>query len=165
MKKILAEKIGHLVKEKTRLEEALHLRISNRGKEFHLEGDPLDEYEAEQVINAVNFGFKMDIALLIKEKELSFNVLSIKNYTKRKDMSVIKARIIGTEGKTLRTLEQLTDCFFEVHNNEVGIIGHPERMKVAQEAVVNLIRGAKQANVYKFLEKHQIKPVIDLGLK
>ncbi len=165
MKKIIAEKVGHLVKEKTRLEEALHLKISNRGKEFHLDGDPLDEYEAEQVINAVNFGFKIEIALMIKEKELSFNILSIKDYTKRKDMAVIKARIIGTQGKTMKTLGELTDCFFEVHNNEVGIIGHPERMKIAQEAVINLIRGAKQANVYKYLEKHQVKPIIDLGLK
>ena len=41
MKKILAEKVGHLVKEKTRLEEALHLKISNRGKEFHLRGGPV----------------------------------------------------------------------------------------------------------------------------
>lgn len=165
MKKILTEKVGRILKEKEKLESVLNLKISNRGKEFYLEGEPLDEYEAEQVLNAVNFGFKIEIALMIKEKELAFNILSIKDYTKRKDMFVIKARIIGTKGKTMKTLAELTDCFFEVHNNEVGIIGHPERMKIAQEAVVNLIRGAKQANVYKYLEKHQVQPVIDLGLK
>jgi ribosomal RNA assembly protein len=165
MKKIITERVGSIVKEKKRLEEALNLKISNRGKEFYLEGEPLDEYEAEQVLNAVNFGFKIEIALMIKEKELSLNILSIKDYTKRKDMSIIKSRIIGTKGKTMKTLSELTDCFFEVHNNEVGIIGHPEKMKIAQEAVINLIRGAKQANVYKYLEKHQVRPVIDLGLK
>jgi KH domain-containing protein len=165
MKRLILENIGRVVKDKEKLEKALDLKISNRGKELFLDGQPLEEYEAEKVIDALNFGFKLEIALLIKERELSLEILSIKDFTKRKDMSQIKARIIGTKGKTLRTLTELTDCFFEVRNNEVGIIGHPEQMKTAQEAVTSLIRGSKQANVYKFLEKHQAKPILDLGLK
>ena len=165
MKKIISEKVGHIIKEKKRLEEVLEVKISNRGKEVFIEGSPLEEYEAEKVIDAMVFGFDIEVAIMIKERELSFEVLSIKDFTKRKNMQQIRARIIGTKGKTLKTLTELTDCFFEVRNNNVGIIGSPEKMKIAQEAVANLIKGAKQANVYKYLEKHQIIPVIDLGLK
>ena len=38
-------------------------------------------------------------------------------------------------------------------------------MKLAQEAIVGLIKGAKQGNVYGFLERNQTKKIDDLGLK
>jgi rRNA processing protein Krr1/Pno1 len=47
----------------------------------------------------------------------------------------------------------------------VGIIGDPEYMENAQEAIISIIHGSKHANVYSNLEKHQVKPVVDLGLK
>lgn len=165
MKRILSEKVGIVIKEKEKLENALNIKISNRGKEISIVGMPLEEYEAGSVIDAITFGFDVEIALMIKERELVFEVLNIKDFTKRRDMRSIKARIIGTKGKTLKTLAELTDCFIEVRNNEVGIIGHPEKIKNAQDSVISLIRGSKQASVYKYLEKHQIKPVIDFGLK
>ncbi|MDE1848515.1 MAG: hypothetical protein KGH55_00585 [Nanoarchaeota archaeon] len=165
MKRILSNRIGTIIKEKKGLEEALDVKLSNRGKELSIEGEPLEEYEAEKVIDALNFGFKIEIALMIKEKELAFEVLNIKEFTKRKDMHAVRARVIGTKGKTLKALTELTDCFIEVHENNVGIIGHPEKMKIAQEAIESLIRGSKQASVYKFLEKHHPKPIVDLGLK
>jgi rRNA processing protein Krr1/Pno1 len=77
----------------------------------------------------------------------------------------IRARVIGSEGKTLRTLNQLTDCYFEIKVNEVGIIGAPESMKAAHDALIMVVQGSKQANVYAFLEKHHAAPVLDLGLK
>jgi len=165
MKKIILDKVGTIVKTKEKLGEVLGVNLAHRGKELYIEGEPLEEYEAETVIRALDFGFAPEVAFLIKERELALEILSIKDFTKRKDMASIKARIIGTKGKTLKTLTELTDCFFAVSNNEVGIIGHPEQMKMAQDAVASLIRGSKQANVYKFLEKHHIEPVVDLGLK
>ncbi|HTZ42128.1 MAG TPA: hypothetical protein VMC07_02910 [Candidatus Omnitrophota bacterium] len=165
MKKMICEKISEIIRNKEKLEEVLGIKITNRGKEVSIDGPPLEEYEAEKVLEAVNFGFKVEIALLIKESELAFEILNIKKYTKRTNLETIRARIIGTKGKTLKTLIELTDCFFAVSNNEVGIIGNPEHMKLAQNAVVSLIQGSKQANVYKYLEKHHVEPVIDFGLK
>jgi KH domain-containing protein len=165
MKKIILDKVGNIVKTKDKLGEVLGVNLAHRGKELYIEGEPLEEYEAETVVRALDFGFAPEVAFLIKQRELALEILSIKDFTKRKDMASIKARIIGTKGKTLRTLTELTDCYFAVSNNEVGIIGHPEQMKMAQDAVASLIRGSKQANVYKFLEKHHIQPVVDFGLK
>lgn len=165
MRRIILERVGNIVKNKEKLEQVLHVKISNRGREFFLEGEPLEEYEAETVLEALNSGFKLEVALSIKERELAFEKLSIKDFTKRKDIRAVKARIIGTKGKTLNTLTQLTDCFFAIHDNELGIIGHPESMKLASEAVKILIQGSKQSNVYAYLEKHQAEPVIDFGLK
>lgn len=165
MKTIYSEKLPRILKSKKKLETTLNVKISNRGKEVSIAGEPEDEYTAEKVIDAINFGFPISDALTIKNEDSLFEVISIKSHTKRKDLERIRARIIGTEGKTLKTLCTLTKCFFELKNNEVGIIGSPEHIKNAQEAVISIIKGSKQTNVYSFLEKHQVGPVLDLGLK
>ncbi|RLG12719.1 hypothetical protein DRN73_01580 [Candidatus Pacearchaeota archaeon] len=165
MKIIISDKLPRVIKAKKELEKQLKIKITNRGKEVKILGKPEDEYIAEKVIDAINFGFPISTALLIKKEDYLFEILLIKNYTKRHDLERIKARIIGTKGGTLRTLHELTKCFFELKDNEVGIIGDPEYIKNAQEAIISIIRGSKQSNVYNYLEKHQVKPVIDLGLK
>ena len=165
MKKILSDKIVRIVKNKKKLEKILKVKITNRGKEVFIEGDSENEYIAEKVIYALDLGFPFEIAMSIKKENFSFGILNIKDYTKRKDLERVRARIIGKGGKTLKTLHELTKCYFELNNNNVGIIGDDEHIKNAEEAVVAIIKGAKQSNVYSFLEKHQPEKVIDLGLK
>jgi len=165
MKKLIFEKLPRIIKNRKKLEEALNVKITNRGKEVFVEGEPLDEYAAEKVLDAIEIGFPLEIALSIKEDEMAFEIISIKDYTKRKDLGSIRARIIGKDGKTLRTLTNLTDCNFEIKGNVVGIIGDAEEIETAQNALISLIQGSKQANVYAYLEKHHPEPIIDLGLK
>ena len=165
MEKIICDKIARITKNRKKLEERLKVKIDNSGKEITITGNPEDEYIAVKVIEALDFGFPFSIALLIKEDDLLFEALNIKDHTRRKDLEVVRARIIGKKGKTLRTLTELTKCHFELKGNQLGILGDPEHIRYAQESAISLIRGAKQANVYAFLEKHQVKPVVDLGLK
>ena len=165
MKKILSEKLPRILKNKKRLESKLDIKISNRGKEVQIDGGAENEYAAEKVIDAINFGFPFSIAISIKEEDLEFEILNIKDHTTRKDLERVRARIIGKGGKTLKTLNQLTKCNFELKDNFIGIIGSPELIENAQESVISIIKGAKQSNVYSHLEKNQLKSVLDLGLK
>ena len=165
MKTIISEKIARIIKNKKRLEKELNIKISNNGKEVSIEGEPVDEYVAEKVLEALNLGFPLEIALLIKEEDYTFEVLNIRDFTKKKDFSRIRARIIGKEGKTLRTLNNLTNCNFEVLDKEIGIVGDAENIEAARQSVISLIQGAKQSNVYAYLEKHHPQPIFDLGLK
>jgi len=165
MKTILSEKAPRILKNKKRLEKKLNIVISNRGKEIQIAGEPEDEYIAEKVIDALNFGFPFSVAISIKEEDLEFEVLNIKDHTTRKDLERVRARIIGKGGKTLQTLNQLTKCNFELKDNQMGIVGSPELIENAQESVISIIKGSKQSNVYSHLEKNQPKPVLDLGLK
>ncbi len=162
---LVSDDASKTAKSKNKLERFLNVKITIKNNEISVEGKPEDEYIAEKVIEAINFGFPVPVALLIRTEDFLFETLNIKDYTKRKDFETIRARIIGTGGKTLRTLTQLTECNFELKSNEVGIIGSPECIKNAQTAIISLVQGSKQANVYSFLEKHQVKPVLDLGLK
>ncbi len=165
MKKIISDKLPRILKNKKRLEEKLNIKITNRGKEVYFSGKPIDEYAAGLVLEALNFGFPYSTAILIKEEDFIFEIINIKDHTKRHDLERVRGRIIGKEGKTKNALQQLTKCFFEVKDNNVGIIGHPEHIENAQQAIISIIKGAKQSNVYAFLEKHQVKPAPDLGLK
>lgn len=165
MIKIPSENIKELIRTKKNLEKQLNVKIEIQDNDAIVEGQAEDEYIAEKVIDAINFNFPVSIALLIRKEDAVFEILEIKNYTRKKDIRSIRARIIGTGGKTLQTLTTLTGCNFKMKENRVGIIGPPELIKKAQDALIFIIQGNKQANVYAFLERHRAAPVLDLGLK
>ncbi len=156
MKQIFSEKIPRILKNKKRLEGILNIKITKEAGNIFIHGESEDEYIAEKVIDALNFGFPFSIATSIKKEDLIFEVLNIKDYTNRKDLSSVRARIIGKMGKTLKILSELTNCHFELKDNEVGIIGSPEDIKDGQESIISIIRGAKQSNVYSFAKKRKI---------
>jgi KH domain-containing protein len=162
---LISDNISKIVEKKNKLEKVLNVKITIKENEVSVEGSPENEYIAEKVLESLDFGFPLSVALLIKTEDFLFEILDIKNYTHRKDFEAVRARIIGKGGKTLRTLNTLTECNFEIKDNNVGIIGSPELIKNAQEAIILIVQGSKQANVYSFLEKHHVKPILDLGLK
>jgi ribosomal RNA assembly protein len=165
MIKLICEKIRRIINAKKILEKELKVKLENRGKELTITGKPEKEYFAGKIIEAINFGFEVNIALMIKEEDLIFEILNIKDYTKRGDLERIRGRLIGRQGGTKKALMQLTECFIEINENKVGIIGYPEKIQLAHTAITSLIKGAKQANVYAYLEHHKIQPIIDLGIK
>jgi rRNA processing protein Krr1/Pno1 len=150
MKIIFSDNTKKIIKAHRRLTKELNVKIKVKDKEVTIEGNPEDEFIAEKIIDALSFDFPVDTALLIKNEDFLFEILSIKDHTHRKDMESIRARLIGKKGGTLRTLQSLTDCYFELKDNEIGIIGAPEYIENAQKAVISLVQGSKQANVYAF---------------
>ncbi|MFH1365411.1 MAG: hypothetical protein ABIH28_02415 [archaeon] len=165
MKKLLSEKPIRIIKAKEDLKKITGVNIENRGKEIYLEGKPEDEFIAEKIVDALDFGFPFSAATTIKQDNFHFEILDIKEYTRRKDLKTIRGRIIGTDGRTLKILAILSNCFFEINGNRIGIIGPIECSKSARESIISLIRGSKQANVYRALEKAKVEPVEDLGIK
>lgn len=165
MKTLIIDKLPRIIKNKARLEKALKVKISNKGKEVTIDGEAEDEYLAEQVLDAINFGFPYAAAISIIEEETLFEIINIKDHTNKNDLEKIRARIIGKGGKTIKTLSEISECFIELKDNQVGIIGHPENIPAIQTAMISLIKGSKQANVYAYLEKHRPLPILDLGLK
>ena len=75
MKTILSEKITRIIKSRKKLEEKLNVKITNRGKEIFIKGKPEDEYIAEKVVDALNFGFPFQVAILIRESDFTFEII------------------------------------------------------------------------------------------
>ena len=97
--------------------------------------------------------FQKKKALQLLDPEATFRKIHIKNFTRRKNIGEVRARLIGTEGKTKRTLEEIGSCDIIIGDTEVGIIGSAENIEKTTTAITNLIKGSKQANVYRFLER------------
>jgi ribosomal RNA assembly protein len=157
MQEIYTEFIQKVLQNKNKLEQELEVKITNQGKNLFIDGEPDKEFIVLQVIKAINLGFSVGKALLLKKEDIILQTLHIKDITKRKDLERVRARIIGKQGKTLKTLDNLTGCDFSVKNNEVGIIGDAEDIKEAMQAIISLICGSKQANVYAHAEKEMKK--------
>lgn len=153
METLIVKSVREIKKILPELEEKLKVKIAIKGLQITLTGEPLDEYEAMGIFDAIGFGFSPKVALMLKEEDVMFRKVSIRHITNRKNISIIKARLIGTNGKTKKTIEHLADCRIVVNDNEVGIIGPTAEMEEATTAIENLIRGSKQGNVYNYLER------------
>lgn len=153
METIFFDRLGELKRTKKELEKRLKVSIAIEGRRVTINGNAFEEFEALQVLEAMNFGFSAQTALMLKDEDIVFRVVHIKDFTRRKDLETVKARIIGTQGRTKRTIENLADCEVAIKGNEVGLICPAEEMDYVITGLTNLIRGSKQANVYKFLER------------
>jgi ribosomal RNA assembly protein len=165
MKKLISDKIIRIIKNKENLEKELNVNIEINGKEVSVSGKPEDEYITEKIVEALDFGFPFSDALEIKKEDILFEILNIKECTPQKNFERVRGRIIGKEGKALKTICNLSDCHIELSGNKLGIIGNCENIRNVEEACKLLIKGSKHANVYAYLEKHRAEPIIDLGLK
>lgn len=166
MKQIILDNPKKIIKEKEILERELNIKISNlKNGSISIEGSPEEEYRAEKVLDAINLGFPTRFALLIKRQNLIFEILNIKKYMRGKNITRIKSRIVGEGGRALKNLSNLSDCYLELKGSNVGIIGEPENLENARNAIIMLIKGSKHANVYAFLEKSHPEPILDFGLR
>lgn len=157
METLFLEKNIEVKRNLAELEKQLKVKIKITGRKAVIEGDAINEYEASRVLEAIGIGFSAKQALLLIEEDMVFIRIPIKRISRRKDLETVRARIIGSEGKTKRTLENVSGCEIVINEHEVGIIGPGEEIEETKTAVTNLIRGTKEANVYRFLERMNAK--------
>ena len=168
MEKLYFEKTAELKKHLKELEEKLEVKLSLINKHLFIEGDSFHKYEAYVILEALQFGFSAQTSLTLLQENRSFKKIPIKSFTRRKKLSDVRARIIGTKGKTKNTLEKISGCKLIINENNIGIIGPSVQVESVTSALASLIRGAKHSNVYYFLEQmntQRKKTIDDLGLK
>ncbi len=165
MKIVDVENPRKIIQNKKQLEEALKVKITIKRRKLELSGKEIDEYSACKIFEAINYSFSINSALLLCNEDYILEKINIKDLS-RKNPKEIRARIIGTHGKTLRSLCKLSDCDFVLKDNTVYIIGNSVNIKTALNALKSLIHGSRQANVYKYLEKARKRRFAkDLGLR
>lgn len=153
MEALIFDKLSEIRRERSSLEKQLRVKIRIVGNEVLIDGSSFEEYEAFIVLEAIQFGFSAKKALLLRDEQNVFRKILIKNFTKRKNLEEVRGRIIGRDGKTKKTIENISNCHLIIKGNEVGIIGPAEAIEETTTAITNLIRGSKQANIYRYLER------------
>lgn len=151
-------------KNKLRLEKALNITLDiiksktagtmvivSKKREY------FSEHLASVILEALALGFSFNAALQLKDGEYELRKLNIKDYSRESKRERAKARLIGRQGRTKRTLETLSGCSIVLTDHTVAILGKSSNIEIAIKAIMALLRGSKQANVYRFLEKSQVK--------
>jgi ribosomal RNA assembly protein len=157
MQEIYVENLKEVLRSKFRLQKELGVKLTNRGKNVFVNGPVDKEFMAIEVLEAINLGFSADRALELKQNDFMLQTVHIKDITKRHDLERVRARIIGSQGRTLKTLQNLTNCDLAMNDNEIGLIGPIQEMEDAVQAVTSLVQGSKQGNVYGRLERRRKK--------
>ena len=153
MKTFYVENKRKIAQNKGLIEKKLGVKINFEGNSMIISGDELNEYIFLRVFDAVELGFSINEALLLADENYMFEKINIKDVSRRKNLSEVRARVIGTFGRTLKTMCGLSNCEIVLHDNIVGVIGKADDIEFALTAMKSLIKGSKQANVYSYLEK------------
>jgi ribosomal RNA assembly protein len=130
--------------------------------------DPLLALQVQDVVKAIGRGFSPDRAFRLWQADAYLDLIDLREFLGDKPNQIqrVKGRIIGEDGRTREHIEALTDVHLAVYGTTVGIIGEPMEMRVARQAVVQLVEGAEHKTVYKFLEdKRRELRMKDLGLE
>lgn len=117
--------------------------------------DPLGTLKAREIITAIARGFSSDRAFRLFEDDQLLEILNMREFAGDSDRALIrlKGRVIGERGKTRQILEQNTGTYISVYGKTIAVIGTPQQLAVAREAIQMLLGGAKHSTVYRFLEK------------
>jgi ribosomal RNA assembly protein len=161
--KIPKERIAVLIgtdgEVKKKLEEACSIKLdinSEEGDVFISGKDAFRLFTAKEIVKAIGRGFNPDIALLLQKVDFVLELVNLKDVARNKNHLLrIKGRVIGTEGKTRKIIEELTLSQMSVYGKTIGIIGRSENAVIAKRAVEMIIEGSPHANVYKYLEKNR----------
>ncbi len=130
--------------------EKIGVKIRRTENNIEMEGEGLELLRAKNIVKAIARGFSPQNALLLLDESSVLEIIEIPG--NEKNVSRIKSRIIGSEGKARRRLEELTGCTLSVYGKTVSIIGEYENISFARKAVEMFISGASHKTVYRFLE-------------
>jgi ribosomal RNA assembly protein len=160
--KIPKERVGVLIGKngevKREVEEVTHCRLDIDSSEgdVHITGeDSLGIMTATDVVKAIGRGCNPDVAMKLLKSDYAAYIMTVPEFTGKspKKMKRLKGRVIGKEGKSRTTIEDLTDTSIIVYGKTITIIGLQEDVACARQAVESLLSGSPHAAVYAWLEK------------
>lgn len=171
--KIPRDRIGVLIgkggETKDAIEKQTGMRLNIDSEEGDVEidythaPDPAMALAVQDVVVAIGRGFSADRAMKLLDTEIYLEVLDIRDYVGKKVNHVarMRARVIGTHGKTRQLFEELTGVFLSVQGSTVAVIGDLLQIEVAKRGLEMLLSGSEHAAVYKFLEGRRAEIKID----
>jgi ribosomal RNA assembly protein len=168
------ERVGALVgKEgvvKTEIERKCGVTLEIDGKtgearisfqpEALIEGNP---YKAYDIVSAIARGFSPQRAFSLLQEERILTLIDLREYAGKSENAMIRirSRLIGTEGKARKVIEDLTQSEISIYGHTVAIIGDPEETKIAKDAIDKLAKGGTHKSTYEMLQKYRTKQKLD----
>jgi ribosomal RNA assembly protein len=124
------------------------------GRELVITGEPFDEYNAKNVMQAFARGFDIDTAYKLLSDDYFFKSINLKEiFEKKERIQRIKARIIGREGRAKEYMQSISGADLSVYGNTVSVIGTPDELRIISAALDILIEGGTHKKAYVVMEK------------
>ena len=119
--------------------------------------DPVKIIKSKEIVTAIGRGFPIEEAIKLGEDDIFLEIIRLKPIVGNKPNQLyrVRARLIGTDGKTRKSIQELTGTKLVVSGATVSLLGTYEEIGKAKEAVVSLINGAKIESVLASLEDHR----------
>lgn len=157
---LIPEKRAELLEEiRKEVEKVLKCKIEIvEQNEIVIKGEAYDEYNAKNVIQAFGRGFEMEKAYKLLREEYFFKFTNLKDFLGNDEqIRRIKARIIGTNGKTKLYIEEISGADLSIYGNTVGMIGTTEQLRMASAALQVLLEGGTHKKAYNIMERMRRK--------
>jgi len=150
------------------LESKADVTIKQGDDGLEIEGTPEQEWVSELALQAIELGFEPKDAFKLLRDEYYLEVIDLELLLQRneKAMERLRARIIGSEGKSKKKITELSGAAIAVSDERIGILGDFDDVRDAKEAVTRLLEGAQHASVYGWLrERKRVRDAERMGAK
>jgi len=117
--------------------------------------DPLAVWKGRDIVKAIARGFAPEKALRLKDDGVIVEIIDISGFVgdSKNGLHRMKARLIGQEGKTRRSIEENTGVYISIYGKTISILGTFDEVYDAKKAVMMLLEGKPHSGVYRYLEK------------
>ena len=162
--RIPTDRIGALIgksgKTKKLIEQkcSVNLDIDSEGGEVIITTKKLTEdiepFKAVEIVSAIGRGFSPDNAMKLLSGENSLHIIDLREFAGKSPDQIerVKGRIIGEGGTARLNIENLTNALITVYGRTVAIIGEPNQLRSAVDAISSLSTGSMHGPVYSKLE-------------
>jgi len=160
------ERLGVLIgKEgttKSKVEDAFKVRLiiqSESGVVVIVPREDSDDstliLRARDVVASIGRGFSPERALSLVDDDIVLDIIDLRETFGRneRDIARLKGRVIGSEGKIRRLIEEMTGAKVSVYGHTISMIGEYEKVTAARAAIEMLLKGKQHSTVYKLLRK------------
>ena len=117
--------------------------------------DPLKAMKLPNVIKAIGRGMAPKAAIRLFDDQHFFEMVDLRDHVGKRSNQQrrIRSRIIGSEGKIRKLIENLTDTEITIYKSTVVIIGEEDGLFAARQAIEMLASGSEHGSVLGYLEK------------
>ena len=116
--------------------------------------EDIEPFKAVEIVSAIGRGFSPENAMRLLSGENSLHIIDLREFAGKSPDQIerVKGRIIGEGGTARLNIENLTNASITVYGRTVAIIGEPNQLRLAVDAISSLSSGSMHGPVYSKLE-------------
>ncbi len=158
--KIPKSRVAILIGKKGSVKKHIEKRTNTKIK-INIEGevsissdDNINVFNATPLVRAIARGFNPEIAYSLFNENNMLEIIDMTEFSgsSEKKLIRIRSRMIGKDGKSRKSIEELTNTSISIQGKTVAVIGHIEGVTLARKAIEKLLNGSPHGNVYKYIE-------------